>query len=652
MSYVKYIMCVVLVLIGVWASVELYQFHLQDVGEFVTIRAYTENAEDAEDYIDTLATMAKRLSVELFFVDIVYDKNGSQHITFYCAEALHETLQQEYWYREGTMKGMFFGTTVVAYKPLSEIDAKRFSKAEYSCKLYGEDDDVGAFLYLWEEHEGELVSGKGVVKKMVGMCLLMIWAIVICVIGCMTVFERMLGRKEFFVRLSIGESLFKSSLLHIASDIAVYFASVAIALLIVRWLCGAVCFSAYAWGAAGVMSVISMAMYLSLLWNSFRYAFSNAVMSEDTLLFGHFLLACFIAVLLALVPFVCAAYRDYSRVAAQQEFYEGFEGYYRVRFSPYVSDVEDSIYGGDDVDPFYRSDEVNRRFYEENFSKYSASVFAPYVSTVSGLEVCYANANMKSYVEELLRTTIPEGYDAVCFYPKRLSLEMLMQWDLEKSLYAYDGEASVHWIPYEDEITTGMTEALSDEFKTVKNPIIVYESIDSFEEGAWETRNINIPYNQLIYYKCSEEEILAYAEAADLDVFYEDVYAYFYEYYAKAKSSFWCMAGIAALLTGLILFLHITILRLECYVNGMELAIKKTLGITWLDRLFKMYVVTIGFSVLGVVLSVVLLKRLERAFEPMSLLVGAVLLFAQMVIISVVGRKLEKESIQKVLKNG
>ncbi len=652
MSYIKYMACVVLMLIGVWASLELYQIHLLDFGEFVTIQAYTEEAENVEEYIDTLVAEAKNLSVDVVFVNNKMDKDGNEDITIHCEESFRETLQNDCWYYEGTQKGMLSGTTTVVYKSLPEIDTKKFSRAEYSCKLYGEDEDVGAFLHYWKEDGGKIVSGKGVVKNTVRLCLVMLWAIVVCVIGSMTVFERMLGRKEFFVRLSVGESLFRSSVIHIVSDVVVYFAAAGIAVLVVRRLSGAVWFSGYAWGTAGVLSVISTMLYLSLLRNSFRYAFSNAMMSEDTLLFGHFLLACFIAALLVLVPFISSSYRDYSNAALQRDLFSRFKGYYYVQFSPYVSDVLGATQGegGTSLDPFYHSDEVSRKFYEENFLKYSPSFFGKYM-VVSDVNICYANVHMKSYLEELFQMTIPDGYDAVCFYPKKLRQELLKQWGLERFLYSYDGETTIRWIPYEHEISTGVTETLQNDFAVMRNPVVVYESISAFEEGDWKTKADTV-YKGFLYCKCSEEEILAFAEEHGVAAYYEDVYEGFREYYSKAKNAFWSMTVIATLLSGMVIFFYMTILRLECLINGMELAIKKTLGIPLIDRMFKLYVMAVGFSLLGMLLSVALLQRMQRDFEPMSVLVGGGLLLIQVILITGVGKKLEKQSVQKVLKNG
>lgn len=640
-------------LVGMWLSVELYQLHLQDVGEFVGILAYTKEESAVREYVEELKVLATALSVELVFVDTEYDENGGENITFYCEGAIHDKLQKEYWYRGGTVKSIFFGTTTVEYKTLSELDAKKFTQYEYSCYLCGEDDDVGEFLFRWDQEGEQIIGGKGIVKKNILIYLLILWGVIACVICCMTIFERMLGRKEFFVRLSIGESLVKSSLLHIASDVAVYFGSVGVSMLVIGWLCGNVCFPAYAWMATGIMSAVSVVLYVSLSRNSFRYAFSNAMMSDDTLLFGHFLLACFIAVLLTLVPFVCSTYRDYHRVASQQEFYEPFRGCYRVSFEPYSSEIAEFLYGVGDTertDPFLRSDAVNRKFYEENFERYSVSTLAKY-AVYSNISVCYVNANMKSYLEDLLQVSIPEGYDAVCFYPERYHPQVLKQWKLETLLYSYDGEASMHWIPYDGKVVTSTTGYLQQDFALVETPVFVYEAVTSFEEGAWETRT-SVPYSGLYYCKCSEEEVLAYADANDVNVHYEDVYGYYYEYYAKAKSSFWCMLSVSVILAAMIVFLHITIIRLECLVNSTELAIKKTLGISLFDRFFKMYVVTIGFSALGVAFSFVLMKRLEHTWEPVSLIVGAALILIQLVIVTLAARRIETKSIQKVLKNG
>ncbi len=651
MSYIKYAVSLLLMLVGVWLSVELYQMHLQNVGEFIEISAYTKEEADAEDYIRELLERAEAASVHIVFANDKVEKNGEQRLTFYCEEDMQETLQKDFWYKEGVLKSIFFGTTVVNYKALSDINIKNFTKGDYACYPVGEEGAVENFLVSWQQDGNQILREKKLVKSTIRIYLIILWSLIGCIITCMTVFERMLGRKEFFVRLTIGESLTRNSLIHMAADTVMYFLTVSAAAVVIALLCGRVCFPGYAYLTAGILSLISVGLYVSLMNNSFRYAFSNAMMSEDTLLFGHFLLACFIGMFLLLFSFSCVQYKDYHRVAEQKQFYEHFEGYYRVSFEPYKAEIINAYWEHpeDAEDPFLRSNMVNRKFYEEGLGKGAVSVLCTYADFY-GAKVCYVNKNCREYLEEKLGSEAVAEDGVICYYPKKYNQKMLEQWKLENYLYDHTDLPEMKWVPYEADVKVSTTGYL-DDFNMVVNPIFVLDPATSYETDHWKSDTM-VPYAENYYCKCTEEEILQYAAANDVNVHYEDVYGYFYEYYVKARNSFWCMFGISLILAGMIVFLQMTVIRLECRVNNIEMAIKKTLGVSLFERFFKVYAVTIGASIVGGGFAMILIHRMRNQVPLSVIAVTVVLIGVQLILVSIAGRKLEKESIQRVLKNG
>ena len=102
--------------------------------------------------------------------------------------------------------------------------------------------------------------------------------------------------KEFFVRLSVGDSLAKQILTRIGVDTVWYIGVTFLIVTICGHIFGPMAFIEYVWITAAALCASSILLFGTLMRNSFRYSFSNAIMSEDSLLFGFLLIALFIKV--------------------------------------------------------------------------------------------------------------------------------------------------------------------------------------------------------------------------------------------------------------------------------------------------------------------------------------------------------------------
>ncbi len=506
------------------------------------------------------------------------------------------------------------------------------------------------FLYEWNESGEKVLDTNGVTTKTVKAYLCFLWIVICCIIGSMTIFERMLQRKEFFVRISLGEPITKEALRHIGIDGFLYGLELIVAVFVVKSLLGAVCFIGCGILTFFVSFGVSIVTYGSLIKNDFRYAFSNALMSEETLVFGYFMVIIFSVMFFVSTFLAGKAVDDYLKVNDQKEFFQQFKGYYRVTFEPFKADIIEYMSQPEEkTDPFEYSHAICRRFYEEEFQNCSIRVFALYVSERS-VSVIFANYHMKEYLEKLVGEEIAEEGIVYVFYPDMYSEEMVKAGKYESFLYNNEGKGIV-WKPYHQSVATAVTSYLQDELSAYTNPIIVFDSTTEFSQGAWQEKE-SVPYGGMYYAKCSEQMIVDYADANGVNPRYEDVYAFYDSKHRKMmRNATFYVACDGMLLAMISILLHI-IVKMECTVSSVELAIKKTMGISRRARYWKLYITPLGTALFGMAGVIYISNQTEKDISSKGVLVVLGMIVLQMLIITFNIERIEKYTVQKSLKKG
>lgn len=646
MTYVKRIMFCLLLFTGLWLSSEAYGIYVAQLGDSEMFQLDGADEKESSDILKTIDGLAQSCHVNYALVRLYYDSNGVNCLDFYCKDAVKKYLQKKSWYREGTIKSLLFETSKVAYYSLEQIDRELLIKGEYRCiATYGEGES-DEFLYRWQELTGAKIQAPIIRKKYVQCAVLVMWILLISILFSIILLNRMLERKEFFVALSLGDGLEKSILRSVLGDTITLLVAFAVSCIVVRSTVGQLCFFYEACFALIAIVLLDVGLYASMMYNSFRYAVSNALMSEDTVLFGFFLLVCFTVLLCVLTGFFDHYRKEYVELKKQESLYADLSGYYYVSFSPFGSEVLHS--GESDVDVFENAHRADRRFYEEFQSKYDIVVYSNILSTAA-CDFVYVNANGRRLLDNVLPVQIPECDTPICFYPAEFRTEVLRSFHPELFLYGKSYN-TLTWIPYFGEICTGALSSES-EFRVVKNPIFVYESRNSFEPNGWKERE-GVPYGLKFCARCSEEEILHFASEEKCKAYYTKVSESFYREYRRIRNLYY------GLLVGILIFfcllaaLYSIIMSLETRVNKLEYAIKKTMGMSLYDRFYKVFLLNGVAFILGVIASLMLLSVLD-----MKVSSGIVILWGGMFIlgavgIAIVGFRAEKECVQKALKNG
>lgn len=646
MAVWKYVFLGVLVLAACLISVELHHGYIDALDDFPTVILIADDEDDAKVQMDCFASLAKQCGTGVAYVSNAFMEDGSTRVCFYCDESVKEKLIQYYHLFEGQSYAPFTGRYEIAYLPVSYLsvsDVLHMNCYPVAVPLSG---SVNGFLTEWERQDGRYLY-KGVdYRSREKMTMGLMWGFVVCMIVLVTVFERMTECKEFFVRLSVGDSLTKQILIRIGMDSVCFFGITTLMVSVCSRAFGPVPFVEMAYTATGALCVTSIVLFGTLMRNSFRYSFSNAVLSEDSLLFGFLLIAIFLVLLIVTASIGGTGMGEYRKVKDQKNFYSRFKNYYSVSFSPLVNDVASVLY--DDMSEeamssvLQRADEISTRFYNQYASVGNACLIHE-SSAVGKYPVISVNGNMREYLEESFGKISTDDC-IIVFYPKQLPVSLLKEYELQRKAYDYQDGRSVKWIPYNKEISLSLTDDPASDLPQVKNPVVVYTS------GNTVAENRLLPGK--VFYRISEETILQYARENQVRAYYckvEQAYSRQFEMSRHQSVGVLTLAAVVGILDSLLLWI---ICYYECCVNRWEIAIKKTLGCNRFERFYRLYLLILVSDILGVIVAKYAMKRLGILSSGMEyIFLGGFLIIQLFEVLMVTGR-IERESVSKVLKNG
>ncbi len=146
MTGVKHVLSFFLFLVGLWLTVELYQLHLQNIGDFTGIVAHAEEVEEMEGYLQNLSEKMQAAQVRFFYLRDQYDAKGRECVHVFCDESVRTELEEKYWIKSGDVFGLIGGNTRVIFDSIKGMNPKSFCKGEYYCYLMGDADQVDVFF--------------------------------------------------------------------------------------------------------------------------------------------------------------------------------------------------------------------------------------------------------------------------------------------------------------------------------------------------------------------------------------------------------------------------------------------------------------------------------------------------------------------------
>ena len=484
--------------------------------------------------------------------------------------------------------------------------------------------------------------------------LVLIWGTISALILLLTLYEGILSRKEIYVKLILGESpnysFFKSSLL----DIFVY------CIVFISSACVFALFSPVLYKIKFI-SIIFIGMIFAntaILFFCTRLSRKKSIaknIENNKLILISYILKCLCTLLacsvLAANTVVISEAMNYF---SQESFFEEINNYsnyeIRLRTDPTLSDNPEQI---NDAKIWYQ--------FDQSFGE--GSIWMVDVSGLYNHNAVLINEKGVSLMEDYLSEDLLNQLECLerdhlsVFIPSEINskqdlnniLEMTSAAFLTKrpadelAVKTYHGQAKVLGI-------NRKTSLYGSRF--LRNPIIIIDTRSSAEIGPYP----NAMYTGTeVLYQINEQDLNTFLANNNLDASNSIVrvtnatsaYQYFLSSVSKSLKLISAVTLFIFLLEVLMIFF---LIRLEYLVNGMAIAIKKTLGYSRLARVNTLVLITfisISISILGAGYISYLTNLGEFFYIAFW---GSILLLIELCFISLETRRLDKLQTCLILK--
>ena len=680
MKFIKYLIALIAFLAVAICTGEFYQVHVYEAGggDFVAFSLDTNT--DLEDFYKDVQNTADAHEVLAICESInSMGDNSDSKITIYFSDMdSAEEYASDLKIKEGYSQSLFMYGTDVDFEEMRQC----CEDGDVYITLLGDKADKQAFIDLMgEKYEVNMQSVKDKAENYFSseafIVQIVLWIIACAVIAVLALYESMMMQKESAVRCSLGENPFKIYLKKVLLDSAVL-----VLLFLASFLFSSVFTnSLFAFGISAALFAALLLVNALALLPIFRVkidkAFSGAAGSASLLSASYTLklITCVLTVLVAAMAI--GSVSEVMKIKKQGDFFEQYKDYSYIQMLPKKGTLNAKS-------PVAT---VKYRLQKEFFEN---TLLQTHYTNLLGLsdgverELILCNRNAKENLLKAIPGLTEEKISEEKMYiitPRYLGYENDTEFAQPNFLgfegYFFCHDYEVESVPYESDAYLPATNGSADKIgcEVYKNPVILFSNLDESklsipndcgtfkgineETGAeiWDGGLDTPYYDQFLMFKVTDSEIQEFLNKYNLELSsgtYDrvNVYKNFQAEHERAEK----MMGIFLVLFLVLFFLETalisTVIRLDYSVNAKELAIKKVLGYSLLDKNKKIFAITIGVMILGMIVAVVI-SSVYKIADPFTVAVGCGILSAAEIIIIIWNIvKTEKAQLVKILKGG
>lgn len=680
MKFIKYLIALIAFLAVAVCTGEFYQVHVYEAGggDFVAFSLDTNT--DLEDFYKDVQNTADAHEVLAICESTnSMGDNSDSKITIYFSDMdSAEEYASDLKIKEGYSKSLFMYGTDVDFEEMRQCR----EDGDVYITLLGDKADKQAFIDLMgEKYEVNMQSVKDKAENYFSseafIVQIVLWIIACAVITVLALYESMMMQKESAVRCSLGENPCKIYLKKVLMDSAVL-----VLLFLASFLFSSIFTnSLFAFGISAALFAALLLVNALALLPIFRVkidkAFSGAAGSASLLSASYTLklITCVLTVLVAAMAI--GSVSEVMKIKKQGDFFEQYKDYSYIQMLP----KKGTLNAKSPVATVkYR---LQKEFFENTLLQ---THYTNLLGLSDGVEreliLCNRNAkeNLLKAIPGLTEEKISEEKMYIitpCYPGYENDTEFAQPNFLGFEGYFFCHDYEVESVPYESDAYLPATNGSADKIgcEVYKNPVILFSNLDESklsipndcgtfkgineETGAeiWDGGLDTPYYDQFLMFKVTDSEIQEFLNKYNLELSsgtYDrvNVYKNFQAEHERAEK----MMGIFLVLFLVLFFLETalisTVIRLDYSVNAKELAIKKVLGYSLLEKNRKIFAITIGVMVLGMIVAVVI-SSVYKIADPFTVAVGCGILSAAEIIIIIWNIvKTEKAQLVKILKGG
>ena len=635
---IKAVIIALLFSLGLIIASERYQLYLSHFQSFYSISFACKDQSEFPDMLRGIRPEQTGYDIDLFYTYTVYSGDFDSSVIIYCSDDTKQKLITRYYYTEGTTNSIFFGHTILRYEDILDMPYEIFCDKRCNGHVFGKYSDLISYKQeLIDQYGGSFpkVEGGDDLKES-RITIIIAWLIIASIVLGFTYYTRLTGRKEFFVRYSVGDTMMRSAVMQTIIDTLMITIEFAVACLLFRTCLGRIFFFRHICIIVLVLIVINAAMHLSLPFTKFRFALSNATISEGVVNLCCVYYTVVLSLLLLLASASSISYSEYRRVRDQDWFFQKYKDYKYISLS---------------ADDYLQALEKAELFYSYNIDRYNICAASSFAEG-DGFELYVLNVNMKWYLQTLLGDDIDLSQDGVfCFYPPGTDLELLEHYMNPVWAVAYGArdDDTLHYIPYTK--TVKAINPSSEDYQYSINPILLYNPYHNYDQ-SYDERDGHALFLSRYFVKCTEEDLAQFAKEHNVQYGFYDVYNEYTYYKTMLRRIFVTSMTFSVALFVLGCILTVTLVQFEFEARKKDIAILKTMGMPLRYRYRRLFMLTGITGVLSIGIALVLSNVTGYGSKLATTLLGIIIIGFNLLFLSMTCRRNEALGVARTLKNG
>lgn len=610
----------------------------------------SDEPEEIAEILKFVNSCADKNNCAFYISDSDSDSNLSTTQTVYCYDDDKAKIQSDLALKSNTVNSLILGDWQIKYDNIENIPE---INSRTLFKFIGDIDNIRA-LHT-EISEAFYCSGlseyNGDYSKRYDIASFAIFGFAIFVISVFSFFQSGIEKKEVAIRVSCGEK--KSTLLlkNIACDSAVY-------LLI--FVCIAGVLSQFD-NVCEDMRIIVGFYFALVLFNALAYCgllktdaalvMRGKKLDNKALAFNYIMKFCISLTVIFAVSVFSLTVKSSEKYIKAKKFFSSLSDYSFCYLEP-VYDFSDMSQHRD----------ATAKLYETLYRNYSDEC-EPIVLAHKQYDdnTIYANINAVDYISSAISSwdAKTSGYDFVVIihngteganYTKTHSaLDVIC---LTESLES--DEFTYKIVTVDDKYQlVAFNSDLDEYFTFLDNPTVIINTHQPDDPLCdIEDENRNSMYTSMLF-KIDDDIISSLNKQVPIyDSVITDSKELYQHYFNITLIEFVFLMLLTALSIVLHIILIITITRFEFLLNEKELCIKKILGYSLVSRYLYIFETTLTVDLISLGIAIALLKIAELEAFGVAIIACIVMILSEAAIICRNASKLEKQSINKILKDG
>ncbi|WP_062350426.1 DUF1430 domain-containing protein [Bacillus kwashiorkori] len=654
MKAIKYIISFSIIFIGLLIVGESHIFYVNDFyTNFANTTLFKQPNTTDEEMKDDIIQAAENNQVDVFtFISSPRGSFSTDYVV-YGTEGVEENFRQQLNIVEDTYESLFLGTVSFTFKNLTEIERM---ENLYQYYVIGDDEKVQSFkIDLIDTYAGNHPQFTDENNQSRNN-MIFIWIIIISVILLLSYYDVILQKKESLIRITMGESIHWLYSKNIFLDIIVLLASFLVSLLFLAKFTAVYFQFPVTLIMFSLLLLLNTVVYSNLYFYKIKEVFSNTLHSKKLLTLNYSLKIMTTMLTVFIISSNLAFIAESVDLYKQKAFFQTYKDYSftRLNYKPVPSD------GSTSSDAIINSAKIQHQFYREYIDEFNAILLFD-ITSLTEVNGIFANKNSLDYLTQEIPELADYSFNDKIYFiiPSNWKNNQEIIDKLNLAVTFYEGNETneeIEVIYYEKNtklITIDENDLNGSKF--VKKPAIIFnnKSLDGSRESDENVHKMNYFHN--VMYKLDEEKFGEFIAANQLKneiVSKTNVLENYYVKWNSAKRILYINSIFTILILLLEFIIIASIIKLEYEVNAIELALKKVLGYSKLEK-YRLLIIMSTLSTLVSILATILIAVFNEMNGIPLLIFGGVMIFImEWFLIVIFTNKKEKANVTKILKGG